>query len=220
MAKTRGKLEAAKIYDEAKTITIDCMFNPFEYKITKTNEYTEEPKNRCDVPHVEFRKSGTQTLTLDLYFDTYETGEDVSKTTRKLMRLMESKTSQQGNQTEKIPPPAVVFDWGVFQFEAVIKQMTQTFTLFKVDGTPVRAKVNVIFTQHVDPEDYGPQNPTSGGGNVERVWRVKAGDRLDAIAYEVYGEATRWRFIAERNKIRDPLALRPGQTLVIPTPGE
>ena len=94
--------------------------------------------------------------------------------------------------------------------------MTQKFTLFKPDGTPVRAKVEVTFTQYTDVEDYPNQNPTSGGGPNERVHRVISGERLDTIAAKVYRDATKWRLIAEHNKIGDPLALRPGQTIRIP----
>jgi nucleoid-associated protein YgaU len=96
--------------------------------------------------------------------------------------------------------------------------MTQKFTLFKKDGTPVRAKVDITFTQYNDIEDYKnqAQNPTSGGGPVLRTWQVIRGDRLDNIAADVYGDATRWRQIAEYNGLDNPLALRPGQRIIIP----
>ena len=220
MATTRSKLEAAKIYDLAKSITVDCMFNPFEYKVTKTNTYDESAKNQSSNPQAEFFKGGPQTLVLDLFFDTYEAGEDVSLTTNKLWKLMGSNTTTTGSTNKKVAPPEVAFEWGVFKFEAYITNMTQTFTLFKKDGTPVRAKVNITFSQYTDKNDYPKQNPTSGAGDIERIWRVVSGDRLDAISYEVYGDTASWRMIAERNKIRDPLALRPGQTLLIPTKGE
>jgi nucleoid-associated protein YgaU len=99
---------------------------------------------------------------------------------------------------------------------AVITTMTQKFTMFKQDGTPVRATVEVTFRQDRDPNAEVPQNPTSGGGDVERIWRVVAGQRLDTIAYEVYGDATKWRLIADRNRLVDPLRLRGGQHLSIP----
>lgn len=220
MGITRSQLEAAKIYDLAKTITVDCMFNPFEYKVTKTNTYDEQAKNQSDNPQAEFFKGGPQTLSLELFFDTYESGRDVSLTTNKLWKLMGSNMSQTGSSSRKVAPPEVAFEWGVFKFEAYITNMTQLFTLFKKDGTPVRAKVSVTFSQYTDKNDYPKQNPSSAGSDIERVWRVVAGDRLDAIAYEVYKETSNWRVIAERNKIRNPLALRPGQTLLIPTLGE
>ena len=223
MVNTRGNLQPAMIYEvdasgkKKGRISIPCTFNPFEYTVSKSNTYQEESKNRSDVPHIEFKKAGPQTLKLSLTFDTYETGEDVSRTTSELWKLMESKTRKKGKKNRKIPPPEVAFEWGVFRFVAVITNMTQKFTLFKQDGTPVRAKVDVTFTQHKDVNDYKYQNPSSGGSDeVERVCQVVRGDRLDTIAYQVYGDATKWRLIAERNDIVDPLTLRAGQRLVIP----
>jgi nucleoid-associated protein YgaU len=96
--------------------------------------------------------------------------------------------------------------------------MTQRFTLFTHQGVPVRAKVDVDFSQYTDPEDYQQlkQNPTSGGGPAEKIWKVTAGDRLDNIAASVYQNSSRWRQIAEHNNLKNPLALRPGQVLRIP----
>jgi hypothetical protein len=227
MANTRSKLVAAQIYElnddgskKSDGICLDCMFNPFEYSVVKTNTYTEDPKNQSDIPEFTFSKAGAQKLRLELTFDTYETGEDVSRITEKLWKLMETKTRDARGPTDKVPPPEVAFEWGVMHFRAVITEVTSKFTLFKVDGTPVRAKVNVSFWQNKDKNEYRHQNPTSGGGNLQRVWRVMAGDRLDAIAYAVYGDASKWRLIAEGNRLSDPLGLRPGQTLIIPTLGE
>ena len=224
MPNTRSSLQAARIFEvddageeKGGGIQVACMFNPYEYTVSKTNTYREENQNRSDVPSFEFQKAGPQTLKLSLLFDTYEAGEDVSLETNKLWKLMESKTRREGNRDRKVPPPEVAFEWGVFRFVAVITNMTQTFTLFLADGTPVRARVDVTFTQHKDLNDYPSQNPTSGGGDVERTWRVIAGDRLDLIAHEVYGDATRWRTIADYNGLKDPLNLQAGQQLIIPT---
>jgi hypothetical protein len=163
-------------------------------------------------------KAGSQTLKLALIFDTYESGKDVSQQTRILWRLMMTKDQQPKRDGDKIRPPQVAFEWGVFTFLAYITNMSQQFTLFLQDGTPVRAKVDITFTQYVDVEDYRgkSQNPTSGSRTTERMWRVLAGDRLDTIAAAVYDDATQWRRIAEYNHISNPLALRPGQLLDIP----
>lgn len=223
MANTRGDLVAATIYEVDSSgvkkgggVSVDCMFNPFEYTVAKTNTYEQKSRNNSDVPEVEFKSAGPQSLKLTLVFDTYEKDEDVSLKTRDLWKLMESKTRQEGSRTNKVPPPEVAFEWGVFKFVSVITAMTQKFTLFKQDGTPVRAKVDVTFTQHKDLEDYKNQNPTSGGGPIERIRTVIAGDRLDTIAFTSYGDATKWRQIAEHNKIDNPFALRPGQQIAIP----
>jgi Contractile injection system tube protein/LysM domain len=222
MAKTRGDLEAARIYavsedgNDLGSLSVDCMFNPFEYTISKSNTYEEKPGNGTDVPIVEFKKAGAQTLKLKLTFDTYDKASDVTLLTNKLWKLMEAKENDEAASDNKKVPPWVAFEWGVFKFVSVITNMTQKFTMFLKDGTPVRAAVDVTFTQYADLNDYPGQNPTSGGGPIERVRTVIAGDRLDVIAAEVYGDATRWRSIASYNGIINPLVLRPGTRLSIP----
>jgi len=76
--------------------------------------------------------------------------------------------------------------------------------------------VDIDLQQIADPAAYARQNPTSGGGVAPKTRTVHAGDRLDLIAWEEYGDATRWRLIAEANDITDPLHLPSGQVLAIP----
>jgi hypothetical protein len=234
MGYTRSNLEAARIYqldkdgnEDKSGICVSCMFNPYQYEVRKTNSYTDDPKNNSAVPQIEFKSSGPQTLTLSLFFDTYEeykSGERINKTedfdvsliTRKLWQLMDPKTNKSAGKNNKIPPPQVAFQWGNLLFKAVITSMTQKFTMFSKDGTPVRATVDITFQQYRDFQKYGYQNPTSGGGPVHGIRRVVAGDRLDTIAQESYGDSSKWRLIAEHNHISNPLGIFPGQQLTIP----
>jgi hypothetical protein len=223
---TRGGLQPAVIYEceeqgnsisrKGGGLSVSCMFNPFEYTVKKTNKYEAKFKDGSDVPTMEYTGAGEKILTLKLTFDTYDdpSGQkkDVTEITRVLWQLMQVKRDGSG---KKRPPP-VGFEWGTFQFFAVMTSVTQKFTLFLKDGTPVRAEVDASFSQHLDAEEYKAQNPTSGSETIERIWQVKAGDRLDLISAEVYGEATRWRRIAEHNQISNPLLLTVGQRLRIP----
>ncbi len=111
----------------------------------------------------------------------------------------------------------MLFQWGAaWSFEAVITSLSQQFTLFLSDGTPVRATLTVNFQQVRDTANLAPQNPTSGGAGGERVWQVGAGDTLAWIAYREYGDATKWRLIAQANNLIQVRELAPGTVLVIP----
>jgi hypothetical protein len=223
MPLTRSKLAVATIYESDEFgipigIAVPCMFNPYEYTISKANTYVESPANRKDVPRMAFQKAGAQTLKLALTFDAYLGTTDLTTTMKLLWKLMEANTRRAQDDKTKVVPPYVTFGWGVFKFVAVITSMTQTYTLFAQDGRPLRAKVNVDFEQFKDPHDFLDlmQNPTSGGGPAERMVRVQAGDRLDTLAARFYGDSSRWREIADRNAITNPLSLRSGQVLALP----
>ena len=212
MAKTRGNLTPATIKSTTGNISVDCMFNPEWYTVTKKNEY-DVGEQLVKPPKPEFKRYGRSTLTLSqLIFDTYETGDDLPQITNKLWDFMRPIDSND----PKSSPPEVKFKWSSFEFTAVITDMTIKYTLFDKDGKPVRAEVSMTFMQSEDPTRYPHQNPTSGGGPIQEVRRIVSGDRLDLIAADAYGDATKWRHIAEYNKIRNPRALRPGQQITIP----
>jgi nucleoid-associated protein YgaU len=67
------------------------------------------------------------------------------------------------------------------------------------------------------PEATPPQ-PAQPAAPARRVYVVQQGDSLSQIAKNVYGDASRWREIYEANKdgIKDPKIIRPGQELRIP----
>jgi len=59
-----------------------------------------------------------------------------------------------------------------------------------------------------------------GGGSstATRIYEVKSGDSLSKIAKQQYGDANAWKRIFEANKdlIKDPNKIFPGQKLKIP----
>jgi len=216
MPTTRGGLEPAVIINKNTGDRVLCMFNPYEYSISKQNSYEQASTKGRNIPDVRFRQGGAQTLTLRLLFDTYAEGEDVRNHTAPLWQMMmvdEDKTDQRTNKSE---PPHCIFQWGRFEFEAVITRMDEKLTLFLKDGTPVRTLVNISLQQVVDEEEHAKQNPTSGGGVAPKTRLLNASDRLDLIAWEEYGDSTQWRLIASANQIADPLRLRAGQVILVP----
>lgn len=63
-----------------------------------------------------------------------------------------------------------------------------------------------------------PAGTTPGWGNTRRTYTVVKGDSLSKIAQREYGAAGKWRTIyeANRDQIKDPDLIYPGQVLTIP----
>lgn len=216
MPNTRGDLAPATIENLATHDKVYCMFNPNEYTLAKTNQYATDKVKGKNTPKVKFSQGGSETLKLQLFFDSYAEGTDIRAHTQALWKMMMVSDQKKNQKNNKSEPPHVAFDWGVFHFEAVITSISQKFTLFLEDGTPVRTTVDVTFQQVEDKQDHHGQNPTSGGGPPIQTHIVQAEDRLDLIAAHVYGDPTQWRVIARENGITHPLHLREGQQLIIP----
>jgi nucleoid-associated protein YgaU len=226
-----GKLERAKIYvldgdgtsgkkvDEAG---IDVCFNPKEYSLEKSVSWDTE-KHFSDAPQPEFTKPSPMTLSLTLQFDTYEDRVSVrEKYVKHLEKLammrgtVKKETSPTPTEKKKFTPPVVLFVWGRFNFKGVLESISQKYTMFLADGTPVRAEVALKLRNVLEAaQDKDPVN--SAGGQASRSYTVKDGDRLDGIAATELGDSSRWTEIAMENDIDDPTKLSVGQTLKIPS---
>lgn len=210
-------LEKATISGQDVDVTVNCLFNPKEYTLSRTNSWEIKMIKGRNVPEVSFGGGQPATLKMQLFFDTFAEGTDVREHTQGLWELMRIDESNVNSETQRGEPPRVLFEWGqTWTFEAVIENLSQTFTLFLDTGIPVRSTVDITFKQVQDEMAFAGTNPTSGGGEPHRVHVVQAGERLDWIAYKEYGDPTLWRHIAEENDLIRPNQLRPGQKLIIP----
>jgi nucleoid-associated protein YgaU len=211
----------AKIVPEAGE-PIECMFNPADITISKSNSWQGGDAKGKNAPELRFQSGQSATLTLSLTFDTTRKGTSVTEFTDKLLNLMKVSKQAAGSDPSrnKARPPWVKFEWGTTKsIKAVVERLQIKFTYFASDGTPLRAKADVSLKQY-DDEDIRPlQNPTSSTPTLHSVHQLRPGETLDRVAARHYGDSTRWRLIAEANNILDPLKLPKGSTLAVPEPG-
>lgn len=87
-------------------------------------------------------------------------------------------------------------------------------------GNRVRCGGTLTVRQHIKHDQLSKLKITRSSGRASgRIYRVKRGDTLSKIAKrkDVYGDASKWRRIADANGIRDPHAkLKVDQKLRIP----
>ena len=188
-----------------------CQFNPETISFNKTFEWAFRVDIGNNVPEPVFSGGKAGVFSVNLFFDSTDTGDDVREQYTKLLKIASIKPSD--NPDAKGEPRQMLLQWGEFMsYVVIIESINSTFNLFKEDGTPLRAQVSITFREAIDDQLKGPQNPTSRT-EVRRTWIVEKGQRLDWIAYQAYGDSRAWRHIAETNNILDPTDVRPGQIL-------
>ncbi|MBN1812224.1 MAG: LysM peptidoglycan-binding domain-containing protein [Anaerolineae bacterium] len=182
---------------------IEVLFNPTEYRLEKTNRFVESTTPGLEASPVQFTLGNPRTLSMQLFFDTYEQGEDVRDYIDQIVGLMDFDAELHG-------PPVCIFSWGDLNFVSVLERAIQSFKLFLSDGTPVRATVDVTFKEYF----HTPGDRQSA--DFAKRYIVRRGDTLSGIADQKYGDPALWRPIAEENGIDDPLSIEPGQVLIVP----
>ncbi|GAA1135942.1 peptidase M23 [Ornithinicoccus hortensis] len=198
---------------------ISFQFNPKEVSIQKQAKWERTPSagaKKAGPP--QFTGADPCKLTLEMFLDATATHDaSVVSTVEKLFACCAP--TEQSAAKEKPSPPLVALHWGkVTSFAAFITSVNAKYTLFSSDGTPIRALCQVSLEEM--PVEPWRQNPTSGGLAVRRAHQLVDGDTLASVAYAEYGDPNLWRPLAAFNGIDDPLRLRRGTRLLLPTPDE
>lgn len=196
---------------------IPVLFNPTEFSISKSNDWKYDKVQGNALPKAQYGGGNPRELTLNLLLDKslLSKTDHIRDITNQLFKMMEVKEGQTAGSTGAVPP-FVTFKWGQeTTFKSVCTQLTVAYKLFRPNGDPIRADVKMTLTQaEVKKKGQNPTTRTSHPGMG--VHTVKDGDSLQSIAYKAYGDATRWRSVAEANGIDNPFRLQRGTSLTLP----
>jgi nucleoid-associated protein YgaU len=212
-------LEKAVVTNTVTGERIPVMFNPEEYTLNRENNFAQIGVPGLSAPITQFVHGNQQTLDMELFLDTYEAhkhsnrelnaaGDDVRKLVSKVTGLMSIDSTTHA-------PPVLLFTWSSLSFTCVLSRASQRFVMFKPDGTPVRARLTVTFSQYSNAE-LEAKEVKRETADYTKVHVVRQGETLMTIAAAAYGDPRTWRPIALRNQIDDPLRIPAGTQLALP----
>ena len=226
-------LKKMKITNMITKKSFYVLYNPTTYAVGKNAEFGVQPAFDSESPGIQFSHGTTETLSMQLFFDTFNTGVmnapsvsdgfkleatkrlnavakflDVRKFTDKVYSLMQIEASVH-------IPPLVRIEWSSLQFEGVLKSCNINFVKFTDFGIPVRATMDVVFFRFSKMDVKIKSNPF-GSPDTAKFKRVEEGESLWKYAAEEYGDADKWREIANTNRISNPRRLESGRAVQIP----
>jgi hypothetical protein len=222
-----NQLARASIVDTTTGDTVSVMYNPEEMKLEQGNNFAEVGIPGLNSSPVQYVRGKSRVLSMELFFDSYETGQDVRIHTSRIVRLLEKRPAAQA-------PPVLIFIMGGFAFRCVLVDAGQRFTMFRSDGTPVRSFLSIRLQEYVSVTTevqrglfFGSPTVSAAVNTVAEVGRAvisgnatihitSQGETLHGLAAALLGDPALWRDIAEANSIDDPLHLPPGTRLMIP----
>lgn len=189
-----------------------------------------------------FTGGGTTELLLELLFDVSLLGssvqtEDVRDLTQPLWRLAENSVAEGGFGR----PPRVRLVWGKRLNEpAVVASIAERLEHFTASGAPRRSWMRMRLvrleetlsesteappvpagltaeqvTEQLPPESFEAHELVGAGGSPGQP--PVAGQRLDEIAHQLYGDPSLWRLVASLNDIADPMHVPAGTVLRLPS---
>lgn len=195
---------------------IHFQFNPKELTLGKAASWARKAaKENKKAGAPQYLGAMPSKLTLEMFFDA--SGKQDDSVVKRVQQLFDCCSPTPASlQAKKGSPPWVMFRWGQHtEFHAYVSSVQAKYTLFTAAGTPLRATCTVTLEEIAG--DPPKQNPTSGGLVPHRVHTIIEGDTLAGIAYKEYGDASLWRAVAAANRIDDPMRLRPGSRIMLPS---
>lgn len=217
-----GKLEKMKILafkddtfsKPAIPPTFPVYINPETYSLNYTVEYNTDTAQGNNGTTARYTRHAPEEFSCDLWFD--NTGildgiprPDVSTEVdqfKKFLLDIESETHE---------PRHFIVLWGKLCLKCRVTGVQIDYKLFKPDGTPIRAKVNVKFKGSFDNAlRLAMANLLSPDLTHRR--QVKAGDTLPNLCYEIYGSPRYHTQIARINRLSNFRKLEVGQQLFFP----
>ncbi|MGH7955541.1 MAG: hypothetical protein ACREH8_00845 [Opitutaceae bacterium] len=136
--------------------SITVHFNPATLQLQVSNELKDTANNE----RKQYIAKTSAKLTMDLPFDTTDTGTDVTLTTRKLQSFLAPPLPEGDEARQQVPPPLVLFEWGTLRFKGIAENYRETIDFFSASGVPLRASVSMTLSR----QDQVFDNASGGAG--------------------------------------------------------
>ncbi len=209
---------------------ISFTFNPSSYSISSEPTYRDVRHLMQDTERKEFLGGVIRTMDVSLIFDSFSDNDLFSESEMQSVKnLTEGVENRLKPITDKIKkleqaahvvgelhrPPTVIFSWGNLNFKGVITRFSAEYTMFSMEGKPIRATVRLAITEEKDPAASARENPFESPDRTKTRVLVE-GMSLWSLAYDEYNDCEKWRIIARANNIMNPLDVQPGQVIKVP----
>jgi Contractile injection system tube protein len=200
------------------------MINPEKYSHTFKILYTDPQAQGGNGGSPKFNKIPSDVVKMELVFDgtgvvppgTGETQSPTDGITKQIERFKNLVFSYDG----KIHSPKfLTLAWGTLLFRCRLSTLDLTFSLFKPDGTPLRARASTVFLGYNDEEQLAKQANKSSP-DLSHLILVKAGDTLPLLCAGVYGTSSVYIQVARANGLTGFRDLQPGTQLLFPPLGD
>ncbi|MEO9964774.1 MAG: LysM peptidoglycan-binding domain-containing protein [Reichenbachiella sp.] len=219
-----GKLEKMTIqaYEDPKFSQkfgepFKVMINPEKYSRTFAIEYNEQQAMGTSGGGAAYSKSLPESIKLEFIFDGTGAipdpmGGDVKTVDQWLKDFKEVAFDYNG---EIHSSNYLMISWGSLIFKCRLQQFTVDYTLFKEDGTPLRAKVSGDFKEFTDPETVCKESSNSSP-DLSHVHTFIAGDSLVMMCHKIYKDPQMYLEVARQNKIMNFRNIEPGTKVFFP----
>jgi len=204
---------ADNTYSGSGTSSITVQINPASYTHNHSVNYDNATPQGAPGASLKFKGIPPETVSFDLYFDA--TGAVPNSTSSVKTQIDAFKSTCFTYNGSIHEPNYIILSWGSLVFKSKLTSLNISYTLFKSDGTPLRAKATVNFEEALDNStiatEAGNESP-----DLTHTIVFKQGDTLPLLCNQVYKSSSYYLAVAKFNNIVNFRSIKPGKLLYFP----
>lgn len=188
-----------------------AQFNPDNWQSQNTLEYHSRRRPGNNGTENSFHLVTAPTLSFDLTIDGTGASGEKREVLADILLLKEAVLFN----GVKHKPNLLLVIWGTQLFRGVLTSMNIRYTLFRPNGTPLRATVTLSFVEQRSASEI-LRLMNLGSADLTHRHLVKTNDRLDLICHYVYQDARYHIEVARANNLTSFRKLPAGAEIVLP----
>jgi hypothetical protein len=192
----------------------EVMLNPDSIKLQRSIDYNEEQAPDSSSTSQKYKSSPSDKLNFDIVIDcTGVVKPDRTKMKDEVSALEKIVFTYNGDIHR---PNFVKIQWGNdFEFKGVLTSFDTSYTLFSPDGSPLRAKVSLGFSQYISPATAEKKAGKKSPDLTHRV-NVEEGVTLPQLCYRIWKDDSRYIQVARYNRLNKFRNLKGIRRLIFP----
>lgn len=196
--------------------SFEALINPETYTLDYKLKFSESGQGQgTSGKQLKYEYTEPEEITFEFLFDNTGIidGKPRDSITDDIKKLKQVLIEYKGDAHE---PRHFKLVWGQNSiFKGRVTEVSITYKMFKADGTPVRAVAKVKFKSSIEEQKRAAKE-NKKSPDLTHVRKVKLGDTLPLLCYQIYGDPRYYLDVAKRNDLGNFRFLTPDTDLVFP----
>lgn len=190
------------------------MMNPESLKWGRSISYNETQSPDSSSGSQKYQSTKNETLSFDIVIDCLGIVDSKRTDLSAEIALLESTVYTYNGEIHR--PNFVKIQWGKsLVFKGVLTSFDTSYTLFKPDGSPLRAKVSLSFSEYVSPDQVAKTDKKESP-DVTHLVDVVEGDSLPGLCQKVWANSRYYIQVAQYNQLNKFRNLKGVEGLLFP----
>ena len=190
------------------------MINPESIKWYKSIDYShQEPAADSPGPCEEYKYTPSDNLSFDIVIDCTGVVDPNRTNMETEIKALERIIYTYNGEIHR--PNYVEIRWGKIVFRSVLKSFNTTYTLFKPNGDPLRARISLTFGEYMSPKER-EKRKAKKSADITQVVEVVDGDTLPQLCKKIWNDESHYIQLARYNNLNKFRNLKGGMKLLFP----